>query len=81
MPDTEAVVTLDNVTVAYGASVALRDITASWRDAGITEVLFARADAPMAKHSAAGSVEGVRILSYFDILAEAVLARAKALAA
>src|SRR4029077_8599546 len=30
MPDSEPVVTLDNVTVAYGASVALRDVTASF---------------------------------------------------
>ena len=30
MPDTEPIVTLDNVTVAYGASVALRDVTASF---------------------------------------------------
>ncbi len=66
---------------AAPVEAVMENITASWRDAGVTEVLFARADAPMAKRRAAGSVDGVRILSYFDILAEAVAARVKALAA
>jgi hypothetical protein len=52
---------------------AMADIAAQWRDAGIQDVLFARADAPKAKKSPACAIEGLRILSYFDILAEAAL--------
>ncbi len=59
----------------------MAEMTQSWRDAGITDILFARADAPMAKHGVAGAVTGVRILSYFDILAEAVAQQAQAPAA
>ncbi|MBI1214413.1 MAG: hypothetical protein GC185_01180 [Alphaproteobacteria bacterium] len=55
----------------------MREITEEWRDAGLTEVLFARADAPAAKKSAAGKVEGVRVLTYFDILAGAILRAAQ----
>lgn len=52
----------------------MREIVEYWRDAkGLTRVLFARADAPRAKKSPAAAVAGVEILTYFDILAEAVL--------
>ena len=51
---------------------AMAEIAEDWRRAGITEILFARADAPQAKRGPAGQVAGVHILSYFDILAEAV---------
>ena len=47
----------------------MRDIVLDWKAKGITEILFARADAPKAKHGNAGTVPGVTILSYFDILA------------
>ena len=50
---------------------AMREIVEQWKAQGITDILFARADAPKAKHGIAGQVEGVRILSYFDILADA----------
>ncbi len=56
----------------------MKEITETWRGAGIKHILFARADAPKAKHSAAGQVQGVEILSYFDILAEAVIKKLKA---
>lgn len=35
MPDSEPVVTLDNVTVAYGRSVALREVTASFSSGAV----------------------------------------------
>ncbi|HYD19607.1 MAG TPA: hypothetical protein VEF76_14125 [Patescibacteria group bacterium] len=47
----------------------MAEIVATWKGQGITEILFARADAPKAKHGAAGQVLGVNILSYFEILA------------
>ena len=47
----------------------MREIVEDWKAKGITEILFARADAPKAKHGNAGTVPGVTILSYFDILA------------
>ena len=47
----------------------MREIVIDWKAKGITEILFARADAPKAKHGNAGTVPGVTILSYFDILA------------
>lgn len=52
----------------------MREIVEDWKAKGITQILFARADAPKAKHAFsghgnAGLVSGVTILSYFDILA------------
>lgn len=58
---------------------AMQEIVESWRDHGITQVLFARADAPKAHLSSAGMVENMVINNYFDILAEAVIAQAKEL--
>ena len=55
----------------------MKEITETWRNTGIKHILFARADAPKAKHSAAGQVTGVEILSYFDILADAVIKKLK----
>lgn len=52
----------------------MKDIVEAWKVRGITRILFARADAPMAKHGPAGQVAGVEIQSYFDILADAVAA-------
>lgn len=52
---------------------AMRRITEDWRARGLRHVLFARADAPKAKKSPAGKIAGVEILTYFDILAEAVV--------
>jgi hypothetical protein len=54
----------------------MKEIVESWRDRGITHVLFARADAPKAHLAAPGLVEGIVPNSYFDILAEAVIMRA-----
>lgn len=51
----------------------MRDIVEAWKKQGVTDILFARADAPKARHGIAGQVEGVRILSYFDILADAAV--------
>jgi len=51
----------------------MKEIVESWKAQGIKHILFARADAPKAKHSAAGQVAGVEILSYFDILADAAV--------
>lgn len=51
----------------------MKEIVETWHAQGIKHILFARADAPKAKHSAAGKVSGVEILSYFDILADAVV--------
>lgn len=56
---------------------AMKEIVEAWRDKGITHVLFARADAPKAHLSSAGMVEGMEISNYFDILAEAVVRRAR----
>ncbi len=58
---------------------AMKDIVENWRELGITDVLFARADAPKAHTSAAGQVKNVNINNYFDILAEAVILKAKEL--
>lgn len=55
----------------------MRGIVLAWKDAGLKHILFARADAPRAKHGPAGQAEGVEILSYFDILAEAAVKSAK----
>jgi hypothetical protein len=56
---------------------AMKEIVETWRELGITEVLFARADAPKAHMSQAVQVEGVNVNNYFDILAEAVILKAK----
>ena len=47
----------------------MKEIVEDWKAKGITQILFARADAPKAKYGNAGLVSGVTILSYFDILA------------
>jgi len=62
-------------TAGSPASVeeVMRRITEDWRAQGLRHVLFARADAPKAKKSPAGKVAGVEILTYFDILADAVV--------
>lgn len=60
---------------------AMREIVTAWKAAGLERILFARADAPKAKHGTAGEVEGVEILSYFDILAEAAVREAAKLQA
>ena len=51
---------------------AMKEIVEDWKAKGITQILFARADAPKAKHGNAGTVPGVTILSYFDVLANYV---------
>lgn len=56
---------------------AMQTITETWRDQGITRILFARADAPKAHMGPAGAVEGVLIENYFDVLAGYVLQSAK----
>lgn len=53
----------------------MKDLTESFRDQGLTHVLFARADAPMAQKSAAGKVAGIKIDSYFDVLAQTIANR------
>ncbi|MDD9901910.1 MAG: hypothetical protein OXT65_13115 [Alphaproteobacteria bacterium] len=50
----------------------MRDIVTAWRDQGLSHVLFARADAPMADTSVAAKVDGIHIRSVFDCLADAV---------
>lgn len=50
----------------------MKEIVEDWKAKGITQILFARADAPKAKHGNAGTVPGVTILSYFDVLANYV---------
>lgn len=50
----------------------MKEIVEAWKQQGITQILFARADAPKAKHGNAGTVPGVTILSYFDVLANFV---------
>lgn len=50
----------------------MKEIVGDWKAKGITQILFARADAPKAKHGNAGTVPGVTILSYFDVLANYV---------
>jgi len=54
----------------------MAEITAAWRDQGISRVLFARADAPKAHMGVAGQVPDILIENYFDILATAVMRRA-----
>jgi hypothetical protein len=61
----------------YAVYEAMKEIVEAWRDRGITHVLFARADAPKAHLSSAGMVENMKINNYFDILADAVLVKAK----
>ena len=61
----------------YPVYDAMKEIVEAWRDQGVTHVLFARADAPKAHLSSAGMVEDININNYFDILAEAVIRRAK----
>ena len=56
---------------------AMKEITEFWRNNGIKHVLFARADAPNAHLSSAGMVEGLTVSTHFDILAEAVVKKAK----
>ena len=51
----------------------MKEIVLDWKTRGIKHILFARADAPKAQKGPAGAVDGVEILSYFDILAEATL--------
>ncbi len=53
----------------------MKEIVEDWKAKGIKHILFARADAPKAQKGPAGGVSGVEILSYFDILAEAVVTR------
>lgn len=53
----------------------MKQIVEAWKAQGVRHILFARADAPMAKHGPAGQVTGVEILSYFDILADAAVKR------
>lgn len=50
----------------------MKEIVEDWKARGITQILFARADAPKAKHGNAGTMPGVTILSYFDVLANYV---------
>jgi hypothetical protein len=50
----------------------MKEIVEDWKAKGITQILFARADAPKAKHGNAGNVPGMTILSYFDVLAHYV---------
>lgn len=58
---------------------AMKDIVDTWHNEGIVHVLFARADAPKAHLSSAGMVEGMIVNNYFDILAETVILKAKAM--
>lgn len=60
---------------------AMREIVSAWKKDGLEHILFARADAPKAKHGTAGEVGGVEILSYFDVLAEAAAREAAKLQA
>lgn len=57
---------------AAPVEAVMKEIVEDWKAKGITQVLFARADAPKAKHGDAGQVPGVTILSYFDVLAQYV---------
>jgi hypothetical protein len=50
---------------------AMKEIAENWRGAGIREILFARADAPMAEKGEA-RIAGVNVRSHFGILAEAI---------
>lgn len=54
------------------------EITLQWRDAGLSHVLFARADAPLAARHLAPQISGIQVNSYFDILAGFIAARASA---
>lgn len=58
---------------------AMKDIVDTWANEGVVHVLFARADAPKAHLSSAGMVDGVIVNNYFDILAEAVILKAREL--
>jgi hypothetical protein len=61
---------------AAPVEAVMKEITERWRADGLTHVLFARADAPLAqKHLA--DIKGIQIDSYFSILAENVLQRAQ----
>jgi len=55
---------------------AMKNITIDWVDAGISHILFARADAPRAHLSSAAQVEGALINNHFDILAEHIILKA-----
>lgn len=57
---------------AAPVEAVMKEIVEDWKAKGIKHILFARADAPKAQKTPAGQVSGVEILSYFDILAEAV---------
>ncbi|HTK83637.1 MAG TPA: hypothetical protein VL625_01000 [Patescibacteria group bacterium] len=53
----------------------MKEITEAWRDKGIKHVLFARADAPLARKHI-GPIKGVKTDTYFNILAETVIKQA-----
>ena len=59
---------------AAPVEAVMKEITESWRADGLTHVLFARADAPLAQKHLAG-ITGIQVDSYFSILAENVLQR------
>lgn len=63
---------LKRVGNAAPVEAVMKEIVEDWKAKGITQILFARADAPKAKHGNAGTVPGVTILSYFDVLANYV---------
>lgn len=58
---------------AAPVETVMKEITEAWRDQGIKQVLFARADAPKAQKGAAGQVSGIDIASTFDVLAEFII--------
>lgn len=51
----------------------MAEIVKSWKDLGLTHVLFARADAPMAQKGPAGKIPGIQINSYFELLGKSIV--------
>lgn len=57
---------------AAPVEAVMKDITLVWRDQGLRDVLFARADAPLARKHI-GPVKGMKTESYFNIFAESII--------
>lgn len=57
---------------AAPVEAVMKEITETWRERGIKHVLYARADAPLARKHI-GPIKGVKTDSYFNILAEMVI--------
>jgi hypothetical protein len=60
---------------AAPVEAAMKEIVLGWRGGGLGHVLFARADAPKAQDNLVAGLPGIRVDSYFNILAGDIIER------